>query len=204
HQQTGMTPANEVRPVALALDAFDPNPPCYDFQADACRPTSNPMDGTFTPYRINALYVGGATSRYLYKLDVAQANLATGAASLQFDACPSQPTPSTPVLLGCDPMGIMRLRVSPHHDLIHWQDAIPVVPYVYAATLDGTVRVVSVDEFRECETAVDAQMVATRFTPTSAADPYSGAPNRNCLPLDETRPPGTLPISRSTALAPGV
>ena len=188
----------EVRPVAIEIDTIDPNKPCLDPELNC--PTNN--SGTTLPYQPQALYVGGRTSRYVYKLDVSTGGMVPEA-SLQLDTCTRQLTPTSPAVKTCDPVGISRIRVSPHQS-----DSAPGLtkgPFVYAVALEGTVRVVSGEEFRECEANADAQLVAARFPPAQGMelDPFSGAPNPSCLPVDEDSP-GQLPIRRSLANGPGL
>src|SRR5262249_45978253 len=132
-------------------------------------------------------------------------------ASLKLDTCEQQPTPSTPIVKACDPIGILRVRISPPQGPANPQTHLG--PFVYAIALDGTVRVVSAGNFRECEAAADAQLVAQRFPMlTSVLDPYSGvtADQRytpDCLPTDEDSlalDPNALRIRRAVANGPGI
>jgi hypothetical protein len=206
----GTASSPQVQPVALGIDALDPNKPCIDPSTN-CPATVDSATFVQRPFALKSLYVGGMTSRFVYKLDISQGGLVPEA-SVELDSCKRQVTPTTPQVLTCDPVGVTRIRRSPRPQTTGDQSSpgLTIGPFLYTVTLDGTVRVLSVDEFRECETNPDAQMVAARFPgpPGAPLDPYAGARmmgKEACLPLDEApESQGQIPLRRANANGPGL
>jgi hypothetical protein len=141
-----------------------------------------------TPAVARTLFIGGATSRFIVAVDLAAGAAGfTGMRRLELDSCtpPAIPPPLNP-LPSCDPVGVNRLRLG---------TGKTTGTFLYAATLDQTVRIVDAQAFRECETQADPQIALARFGDMPPPQ------YKSCLPIDEQTQPL---LRRSNAVGPGV
>jgi hypothetical protein len=158
------------------------------------------------------LYIGGESSRFVtaVSIDPASGNFQT-VRQLELDRC--VPPMTTPPLGNtdprCDPVGVTRLRLTP--PAVSGPTSLNTAGnFLYAVTLDASIRVIDVDQFRECETQADPQMVDSRFPPPAAPPgsnihpaPGSGVPAQyqTCMLIDDT----TQPLLRRAGVrGPGI